>query len=144
MLYLWIILFIVSAVVEAATVSLVTIWFAAGSLAAIVVLLLGGSAVVQIVVFLVLSALVLAFFRPFLKRYIDAGGVATNADRVIGQTVSVTEKIDNIHGTGAVTVDGKVWTARSIDGSCVEAGTLVRPVSIQGVKLIVEPATTCL
>lgn len=140
MLYVWVALFIVFAIVEAATVSLVTVWFAAGSLAAAAVMLLGGSVLVQIIVFLAVSGIVMAFLRPLLKRYINAGGVPTNADRVIGQTGSVTEKIDNVLGTGAVEVDGKVWTARSLDGACVEAGTLVRPVSIQGVKLIVEPA----
>ena len=45
----------------------------------------------------------------------------------------------NISGTGAVSADGKVWTARSIDGSVLEPGAVVRVTDIRGVKLIVSP-----
>ncbi|MBQ1730377.1 MAG: NfeD family protein, partial [Oscillospiraceae bacterium] len=48
--------------------------------------------------------------------------------------------IDNIVGSGAVNVDGKAWTARSRDGMPIEKGALVRPLAIEGVKLIVERA----
>ena len=54
----------------------------------------------------------------------------------------VTEDIDNIAGTGAVTVDGKIWTARSRDGETIAKDALVKPVAIQGVRLIVVPADT--
>jgi membrane protein implicated in regulation of membrane protease activity len=51
----------------------------------------------------------------------------------------VREAIDNLHGTGAVAVDGKVWTARTADDSVVvPAGETVTAVRIEGVKLIVE------
>ena len=49
------------------------------------------------------------------------------------------ERIDNIAGTGTVTVAGKIWTARTANGEIVEPGALVRADSIQGVKLIVTP-----
>ena len=64
---------------------------------------------------------------------------ATNLDRVIGQTASVTETVDNRHSSGAVYVDGKTWTARSADGSVIPAGTQVAVQRMEGVKLFVEP-----
>ena len=65
---------------------------------------------------------------------------ATNADRAIGQETQVTEDIDNIHGKGAVVIRGVTWTARSEDGSIIPAGTMVKVLRIEGVKVFVERA----
>jgi membrane protein implicated in regulation of membrane protease activity len=67
-------------------------------------------------------------------------GVASNADRNIGYTAVVTERIDNVRGTGAAKIGGVEWTARSVDGSAIEVDALVRVRNIEGVKLCVEPA----
>ena len=57
----------------------------------------------------------------------------------VGQDCVVTEAIDNVLGTGAVSVGGKVWTARMLtaDGKAPK-GEVLRVVRIEGVKLIVE------
>jgi membrane protein implicated in regulation of membrane protease activity len=136
----WTIATVVLLLVEVATVSLVTIWFAIGSLCALVATILGAGFWAQIIIFIVVSGGVLALLRPLAKKYINGRKSPTNADRVIGMVCPVTEDIDNISGTGAVSVDGKVWTARSSSGENIPKGTLVKPVSIQGVKLIVEKA----
>ena len=62
----------------------------------------------------------------------------TNADRTIGKECVVTEEIDNLRGTGAVSVDGKIWTARleQEDGRAPK-GSVVKAVRIEGVRLIV-------
>ena len=63
----------------------------------------------------------------------------TNADMVLGKDAVVTERIDNLHGQGAVMLEGKVWTARTKqDNVIVESGEKVRVIKIEGVKLIVE------
>ena len=53
------------------------------------------------------------------------------------------EAIDNTAGTGAVYVDGKTWTARSLGGEPIPAGTLVRAQAVEGVKLMVTEAAAC-
>ena len=53
--YIWLALLILFVVAEGASVSLVSIWFAAGALAAVIAALLGASTVVQTVLFLVVS-----------------------------------------------------------------------------------------
>ena len=60
-------------------------------------------------------------------------------DMLIGKECVVTEAIDNVLGTGAVTVGGKVWTARTEepDGKA-ETGKVMTVVKIEGVKLIVK------
>lgn len=125
--------------VEAATVGLASIWFAIGSVCALIAALLHAPLWLQIVWFALISAVTLLLTRPLAKKYINARSEATNADRVIGLSCRVTERIDNISGTGAVSADGKVWTARTADGSVAEPGDIVRVVEIRGVKLIVSP-----
>ena len=140
MLYTWLVLTGIFVIAEAVTVGLAAVWFALGSAAALVVCLLGGQTWLQIVTFAVVSVVTLIFTRPLVKKYVNSRCVATNADRALAQNGVVSEEIDNLLAKGTVTVDGKVWSARSADGSVIGAGTVVKPVRIEGVKLIVEPA----
>lgn len=133
----WLIVMVLFLVVEAATVGLVCIWFAVGSLAALLAAMCGAQLWLQIVLFLIVSAATLYFTRPLVKRYVNSKVEPTNADMVIGKECRVTETVDNIAGTGAVYVDGKTWTARSSDDEVIPEGTLVTAKSIDGVKLIV-------
>ena len=136
---IWLILLIVFAASEAATVGLTSIWFAAGALTALIAALLGGPLWVQITLFLAVSLLCLAAVRPLAKRLLNSRVEPTNADRVIGAQAQVTEDIDNIHGRGAVVIRGMTWSARSQDGGPISAGTMVRVLRIEGVKVFVEP-----
>ena len=135
---IWLVLLIVFLIAEAATVVMVCLWFAAGALAALVASLLGAPLWLQIALFLVVSAAALAVTRPMLSRMITANAQPTNADRVLGGTAKVTETIDNENSAGAVYVDGKTWTARSVDGTVIPAGSRVTIESMEGVKLLVR------
>ena len=126
-------------VVEAATAGLTCIWFAVGSLAALIAALFDAQLWLQIVWFLVISFVTLYFTRPLVKKYVNSRSQPTNADMVIGKEALVTEDIDNVEATGAVSVGGKVWTARSADGGRIKSGAVVSVLRIEGVKLIVEP-----
>lgn len=136
---IWLVLLIVFAAAEAVTVGLTSIWFAAGALVALITALLGGPLWVQLTLFLAVSLLCLAAVRPLAKKHLNSKVVPTNADRVIGEEAQVTEDIDNIHGKGAVTIRGITWSARSQDDSAISAGTMVRVLRIEGVKVFVEP-----
>lgn len=137
---IWFGLLILFGILEAVTVSVVSIWFMAGSLAAILAALCGASLPVQIVLFLAVSVALLACLRPLVRKYVSPKITATNADRVIGKTAVVTESIDNIAAQGAVKVGGVVWTARSSGGKPIAAGAQVQVDRIEGVKLYVTPA----
>lgn len=136
----WVVLMVVFLVVEAATAGLTCIWFAIGSLAALIAALFDAQLWLQIVWFLVISFVTLYFTRPLVKKYVNSRSQPTNADMVIGKEALVTEDIDNVEATGAVSVGGKVWTARSADGGHIKSGAVVSVLRIEGVKLIVEPA----
>lgn len=116
---------------------LVCIWFALGALAAMFSAFFVESFVVQLVVFLLVSAAALALTRPLVKKYTQAK-TPTNADRLLGRTAQVTEAIDNEKGLGSVFVDGKTWTARSISGEAIAEGTSVTVEALEGVKLMVK------
>lgn len=139
LMIMWLVLLIVFAASEAITVGLTTIWFAAGALVSLIAALLGGPLWIQITLFLAVSLLCLAAARPLAKKHLNDKVEPTNADRVIGAEAQVTEDIDNIHGKGAVIIRGITWSARSQDGGPVAAGTMVKVMRIEGVKVFVEP-----
>ena len=136
---IWLVALVVFAIAEAATVQLVSIWFAAGSLAAFLVSLCHGPLWLQVLIFFIVAVAALILTRPLIKKHLNEQVKPTNADRVIGMACNVIEDIDNIAATGAVSVQGKVWTARSKTGQPFKEGDLVRAVAIEGVKLIVIP-----
>ena len=139
----WLILAVVLIVVEASTYSLISVWFAVGALAAIIPALISGKAVwAQFAVFVVVSAVSLAFTRKFLKKVLHYNPEPTNADQVIGKQAVVKEEINNIIETGKVTVMGLDWSARSADDSLITVGEVVSVKEISGVKLIVERIKT--
>ena len=135
---IWLALLILFGVGEAATVGLASIWFAAGSLAALICALLGGPVWLQVVLFLVVSALCLVALRPIVRKHFNTKVQPTNADRILGETARVTEEIDNFQGKGAVIISGMTWTARSSEATPIPAGSTVRVLRIEGVKVIVE------
>lgn len=135
---IWIVLLIVFLILEAATVQLVSVWFAVGALAALFANLGGLNVIGQIVLFLVLSAVCLIATRPLVKKLTAAKIQKTNADRCIGAEAVVTEDINNLESTGQVKAIGNIWTARSADDSVIEKGTVVIVERMEGVKLIVR------
>lgn len=135
----WLVALLIFAVAEAITVSLVSIWFVVGALAALIAAGVGAPVWLQVVLFLVVSIVMLALLRPFVRRVSKSKPEATNADRHIGRTALVTEEIDNLRQTGAIRLDGVVWTARSDSGQVIPVGTTITVKRIAGVKAFVEP-----
>lgn len=136
----WLVVMVACIVLELSTVSLTCIWFGLGALAALLASLFHAPVWLQVVWFFVVSILALIGTRPLVKKYINNKTQPTNADMVIGQTCVVLEPISNLSETGAVKVGGKIWTARSTDGTVFAPGERVVAVRIEGVKLIVASA----
>ena len=134
----WLAAFIVFAAGEAVTVGLVSVWFAVGAWAAMFATAFGAGLWLQIAVFLGVSALALALFKPLSSKFLKPRISATNADRVIGAQALVTETIDNAQAQGQVRVKGQVWSARSDQDVVIPAGRDVKVLRIEGVKVIVE------
>ena len=137
---MWLILLVVFLLVEAATVGVVSAWFALGALAAMVTALLQGPVWLQTVLFVVVSTGLLLALRPLVRKYLSPNLTATNVDSVVGSTGIVTAAIDNVSAAGQVKLGAMEWTARSTSGQPIPVGTLVKVDKIEGVKAYVTPA----
>lgn len=139
MSYIWLGGIILFAIVEAATMGINFIWFSVGSLAAMIAALCHADIWLQLVVFVVVTAVTLYFTRPLVKKYIQGRHQPTNADRIIGQQAIVTEEIDNTLACGQIQINGQVWSAKSRDDETIAVGEMVEILSITGVKAVVKP-----
>ena len=140
MIILWIVLALGFLFVELETVALISVWFVVGALAALIACLLGAAIWLQVLLFALVTLLMLLLLRPFLRKFVEPHKIRTNVDAMIGKEAVVMEAIDNLAGTGTVKLEGKLWTARSANGSRIPAGMVVSIQSIEGVKVIVAPA----
>ncbi len=135
---LWIGAAVIFIIIEAATMGLTTIWFAVAALVALVASIFNFSPLLQITVFLVVSAVLIYFTRPLAVKYLKIGTIRTNADKLVGGIGKVTEEIDNMNGKGLVKISGQVWTSRSLNETIIPINSLVKVDRIDGVKLIVK------
>lgn len=140
--FIWIGVAVLLAVVEMSTSQLVSIWFVLGAIVSAVTAIFTGNILVQVIVFVVVSAICLVATRPFIKKITKTKKVSTNADSLIGKTGIATIEINNISAQGQVNVNGQIWTARSKDGNVIPANEKVTVLEISGVKLIVSPENT--
>lgn len=139
---IWLVLVVVFLIAEALTVTVISLWFAAGSLAAMATALLGGGIWLQALVFLSVSAIALTALRPLARKYLTPKICATNIDSVIGSVGIVTADIDNTAASGQVKLNGMEWTARSTSGTPIQAGTKIQVDKIEGVKVFVSTVQT--
>ena len=135
---IWVGVMVIFGALEAITVGLTSIWFVVGGIGGLVVSMLNGPIWLQLLVFFVVSIGCMIAARPLVVKYINQATTATNADRVLGAVARVTEAIDNTVPVGAVYVDGKTWSARSVSGEPIAQGTMVRVKRMEGVRLFVE------
>lgn len=135
--FIWAALLALFLITEATTTALVSIWFAAGALAALLAALLGAAMWLQVVIFLAVSLVLLTVLWKKVRTHSPAA--KTNVDSVIGSQGYVVEPIDNQSYTGRVKLGGVTWAARSTTGSSIPADTLVRVDRVEGVKVFVSP-----
>ena len=68
--FVWLLMAVLLGILEAATIQLVAIWFAIGSVAAVPAALMGLSFFWQVVVFLAVSLFCLVLTRPLMKKFL--------------------------------------------------------------------------
>lgn len=134
--FFWIAVIVISIFAEVNTAALVSIWFMPSAVVATVLAFFNVPILVQVLVFVILSALFIIFSKTIFAKTYRKGHTPTNADTVIGEQAVVTEQVCNIENRGLVKVRGQLWSARSADGTVLEPGEIVSVISIEGVKLI--------
>ncbi len=140
-MWFWFGLAVAFLLVEVLTVDLVCIWFGAAALITGIVMAIFPTLPIpwQFAIFVGIAAVLIAATRPLVKRLLRfERNRDTNLDRLIGQVALVTEQIDNLAATGAVRLNGVVWTARTTDDTTVEVGEYVVFEKIEGNKALVK------
>ena len=138
MIWVWLGVAIIFIVIEAITVGLTTIWFAAGALVGLILAFFKVPVMAQVIIFLIVSLVLLGTTRKVFVNKLKTGSQKTNVDALIGEEGVVLEEITP-HNVGLVKVKGQNWTAVAYDkDATIAEGETVKVKAIEGVKLIVK------
>ncbi len=141
MQWFWLSLTVGLIVVEVATVQLVSVWFALSAMITTFVTLIFDDLSIawQATIFVVLSIALLVATRPLVKMLLKKRGEKqkTNLELYIDKEAVVVEDIDNLNGTGAIKINGMIWSARSKDENTISKDEIVVFKEISGNKAIV-------
>jgi membrane protein implicated in regulation of membrane protease activity len=136
--WFWLIVALIALGIEIVTVgTLVSIWFSIGAVTAYIAAQFELTFEVQLFVFLIVSVLAFLTIRPIAKKFLSARQQPTNADRYIGQRVTVTETV-TAESWGAVKIQGVRWSIREVNGLTAEVGETVEIIALEGAKLLVK------
>ncbi|MCL2694263.1 MAG: NfeD family protein [Oscillospiraceae bacterium] len=138
-MWVWLGLFVVFVLIEAGVSGLVSLWFAAGSIAGLLAAALGAPIPVQILCFAIFSTLTLVLLRPKLKDKFFKSNLEGELgfERLNNAVACVLEDVSET--AGAVTFDGKEWNARTERGVFLEKGSQCRITRIEGNRVYVAP-----
>ena len=137
----WLVVMLLFLILEMATISLVSIWFVGGSLAAFLVSFIVKKPWVEVIVFLGVSLVLLLLIRPMAAKLgvKKKDQIRSGAQSLVGKRAVVTESIDNLHAKGAVQVNGQFWSAKTADDDVqISKDSVVMIREVDGVRLVVE------
>ena len=136
---LWLIIALLLAGAEMATLDFTLLMMAVGAGVACLVAVLGFNIVAQVLSAAVVSVALLAFVRPSIVRRLHAGPTLQNGpEALVGKSGLVLERV-TAH-TGRVKLHGEVWSARTFDESVIlEPGAKIGVAEIDGATAVVYP-----
>ena len=139
--WVWLAIIVVSVIVEIATLDLVSVWFAVGSIVPFILSAIGGIAIeIQISVFVVVTAVLIIFLRKYAQKLLFKNmNDKTNLDMQIGKIYRLLEDAD-FEKNGLIKINDVVWTAVSEEGNLIKKGQLVEVVKVNGNKMFVKLA----
>jgi membrane protein implicated in regulation of membrane protease activity len=137
MQFVWLGVAVILFMIEAATMSLTTIWFALGALISMVLAFLNLPLAWQILLFLIVSSILLIFTRPVAVDKLKIGKIKTNVESLVGQPGWVIKDISP-EEKGQAKVAGQIWTAAAADGGSIAEDEKVIIEKIEGVTLYVR------
>lgn len=135
----WLIAAAVLGVAEYFTLTLAFGLLAAAALVTAVVAGLGAPVLIQVLVFVLASALGLLVVRPIARRQVTRGPlVRDGSDALIGKKAVVLEEVTG--SGGLIKLAGEVWSARALDEhQVIPPGTAVDVMEIDGATAVVYP-----
>jgi membrane protein implicated in regulation of membrane protease activity len=137
-IWIWLGVFVLTVILEASTQDFVSIWFAVGALVAIAISY-SAPFWVELIVFVVISAMALIFTRPLVKKLMDRTVRKTNSDEFVGKRVKVEKEITKYDG-GLVKLNGIVYSAILMEEEekSIPLDSIVEVVSLKGNRVVVK------
>ena len=130
--WIWVGIFVVLVIIEAATQGLTTIWGAASALIMVFISRTGMNIGWQILLFLVMTLGFVVTTRPILVKKLKVGNNRTNVDTMIGEEVIVTKAISTFEKGEARSKNGVIWSVTSTDGTEIGEGAVCTVQSVEG------------
>ena len=137
---IWLIISGVCFIAEIATVGFLIFWFGVAALITCLLSLFISNVIAQTVIFVILSVSLICLTRPFAEKMNKNDNIVTNSSAIIGKEGVVTKDITP-NDVGQVKVSGDIRTAISTYTDIIPKGSTIKVLSIDGVKLVVEPVT---
>ena len=137
-IWIWLGIFVLTVILEASTQDFVSIWFSVGALVAIAISY-SAPFWVELIVFVVISAMALIFTRPLVKKLMDRTVRKTNSDDFVGKRVKVEKEITKYDG-GLVKLNGIVYSAILMEEEekSIPLDSIVEVVSLKGNRVVVK------
>jgi len=132
---LWLVVFILALGMELATEQLVSIWFCGGALVSIILAAVKVPFIPQLIVFVAVSAVLLALGKTVIAKKLIKKDSKTNYDAIVGEEILITEAVSPVKA-GAGKYRDVVWTVACDEDLAVGEYAVVK--EIKGNKLVVE------
>ena len=135
MIIFWAVVAIGALFIDITTSSFMFVWFAIGAIAAIIAMLFNASVVVQVIIFIAVTAVAMAVGYPIVKRTIKktVSKTLTMEEAYIGTEFTIEEDIDV---RSKIKFQGVYWTVKNV-GKPLKKGDLVQVIGIEGNKLLI-------
>lgn len=133
---LWLVIGAIALLIDIITSAFIFVWFAIGAIAAIIAKILGCSFVVQSIIFIAVSAVLMAVGYPIAKQSIKLSvkPTPTREQTYLGKEIIVDE---DIVSNGSVKIDGVYWAAKN-EGEMVKKGDKAKIIGVEGNKIIIK------
>ncbi|MFQ7114322.1 NfeD family protein [Hallella bergensis] len=135
----WTLITVLALILEVTSGTFYLMCFAIGATCAIVLSLFPIPFWLQVLAFIIFSAVSVFVVRPFVMKYLHPRHEdrLSNADALIGREGRMIEPITD-HSDGYVRIDGDEWRAVSRDGEPIENGAMVKVVARESIVVTVE------
>jgi membrane protein implicated in regulation of membrane protease activity len=135
MIIFWAVVAIGALFIDITTSSFMFVWFSLGAIAAIVAMVFNGSVVVQVIIFVAVTAASMAVGYPIVKKTIKktVSKTLTMEEGYIGKEFAIEEDIDV---KAKIKFQGVYWTVKNV-GKPLKKGDLVQVIGIEGNKLLI-------
>lgn len=136
MLGIWALVFVIALILELTTTQLVSIWFCGSSLIALCMAFFNIEWWIQIIIFVVSSAILLVLSQYLLRGKLKGKTFKTNYDTIIGEEIVVLKDVSLLN-KGEAKVRDVIWTIAVENNISIKQGEIALVKEIKGNKLIV-------